>query len=134
MFQLNMKSGKSLYEQVIDNIKELIMTDVLPENSKLPSVRDFSKELTVNPNTVQKAFRELEREGYVFTISGKGTFVNKKSEVKIDPKKIAQAKMDIISSFKELLYMGISLKEAEKIAYSAIGDFVQEINEEKSND
>ena len=53
MFQLDMKSGKSIYEQIIDNIKELIMTDVLAENTRLPSVRTLSRQLTINPNTVQ---------------------------------------------------------------------------------
>ena len=52
MFQLDSKSHLSIYEQVIENIKELIMTDILAEDSKLPSVRELSKDLTVNPNTV----------------------------------------------------------------------------------
>ena len=63
MFQLDLKSRKSIYEQVIDNLKELIMTRVLSTDEKLPSVRELSKEITVNPNTVQKAYRELERQG-----------------------------------------------------------------------
>ena len=75
MFQLDMKSNKSVYEQVIDNIKELVMTGVLPEGSKLPSVRELSRQLTINPNTVQKAFKELERDGFIYTVSGRGTFV-----------------------------------------------------------
>ena len=58
MFQIDLKSRKSIYEQVIDNVKELIVTGVLPAESKLPSVRELSKTLTVNPNTVQKAYRE----------------------------------------------------------------------------
>ena len=70
MFQLDLKSRKSIYEQVIDNLKELIMTRVLSTDEKLPSVRELSKEITVNPNTVQKAYRELERQGYVYKRSG----------------------------------------------------------------
>ena len=57
MFQIDSKSRKSIYEQVIDNIKELIMRNVLPPQSKLPSVRELSKQLLINPNTVQKACR-----------------------------------------------------------------------------
>ena len=53
MFQLNLKSRKSIYEQVIDNLKELIMTRALATDEKLPSVRELSKTITVNPNTVQ---------------------------------------------------------------------------------
>lgn len=120
MFQLDMKSGKSIYEQVIDNIKELIMTDVLPEDSKLPSVRELSKQLTINPNTVQKAFKELEREGYVFTVSGKGTFVGPKSGVKADPDRIRQALDQVAESFKGLLYLGLDPEEAKRLAMDAI--------------
>ena len=55
MFQLDLKSRKSIYEQVVDNVKELIMAGVLSKEEKLPSVRELSKILTVNPNTIQKA-------------------------------------------------------------------------------
>ena len=75
MFQIDLKSRKSIYEQVIDNVKELIVTGVLPAESKLPSVRELSKTLTVNPNTVQKAYRELEHQGYIYTVTGLGCFV-----------------------------------------------------------
>ena len=53
MIQIDMKSHKSIYQQVVDNVKELIMCDLLPADSKLPSVRDLSRQLTINPNTVQ---------------------------------------------------------------------------------
>ena len=72
MFQVDMKSRKSIYEQVVDNIKELIVTGILSAESKLPSVRELSKTLTVNPNTVQKAYRELEHQGYIYTVTGLG--------------------------------------------------------------
>ena len=78
MFQLDLKSRKSIYEQVIDNLKELIMTRVLSTDEKLPSVRELSKEITVNPNTVQKAYRELERQGYVYTTSKATCFASSK--------------------------------------------------------
>ena len=70
MFQIDLKSRKSIYEQVIDNVKELIVTGVLPAESKLPSVRELSKTLTANPDTVQKAYRELEHQGYIYTVTG----------------------------------------------------------------
>ena len=62
LFQVDMKSRKSIYEQVVDNVKELIVTGLLPAESKLPSVRELSRTLTVNPNTIQKAYRELEHQ------------------------------------------------------------------------
>jgi GntR family transcriptional regulator len=120
MFQLDAKSHKSIYEQVIDNIKELIMTNVLPEDSKLPSVRELSKDLTVNPNTVQKAFKELEREGYIYTVSGKGTFVSGKDGIKLNPAMVAEIQSDIMASYRELLYLGLSEKDARALAIKAI--------------
>ena len=76
MFQINLRSQQSIYEQIIDNIKELIIRGVLSEDSELPSIRELSRTLTVNPNTVQKAFKELEREGFIYKVKGRGTFVS----------------------------------------------------------
>ena len=75
MFQLDLKSRKSIYEQVIDNLKELIMTETLAAGDKLPSVRALAGQLSINPNTIQRAYAELEAEGYVVSVTGKGNFV-----------------------------------------------------------
>ena len=74
MFQIDLKSRKAIYEQIMDNYKRLISTGALREDEKIPSVRDLAKELTVNPNTIQKAYRELERQGYFYTVLGQGSF------------------------------------------------------------
>ena len=92
MFQLDLKSRKSIYEQVMDNLKELIMTETLASGEKLPSVRELSKQITVNPNTVQKAYRELERQGYIYTTSGVGTFVADRNQIHADPRDLAAAR------------------------------------------
>jgi GntR family transcriptional regulator len=76
MFEIDLKSRRSIYEQVVDNLKERILVGVIAPDEKLPSVRDLSKLLTVNPNTVQKAFRELERQGYIYAVTGKGSFAS----------------------------------------------------------
>ena len=111
MFQLNYQSHKSIYEQIVDNIKEQIITGVLKENTQLPSVRELSKQLTINPNTVQKAFRTLDQEGYIYTIAGKGTFVCSRKHVKVDETRVTSAINNIIAEYKELLYMGLSKEE-----------------------
>lgn len=59
MFQLNYQSHKSVYEQIVDNIKEQIMTGVLKENTQLPTVRELSQLLTINPHTVQKSISDI---------------------------------------------------------------------------
>ena len=130
MFQLDMKSSRSIYEQVIDKIKELIMTDVLAEGDRLPSVRELSRQLTINPNTVQKAFKELDREGYIYTVSGKGTFVSPKSEIRIDQARIHEALDHIADAFRDLLYLGIQPEKAKELALGVIDPLVCSSREE----
>ena len=122
MFQLDLKSRKSIYEQVIDNLKELIMTRVLSTDEKLPSVRELSKEITVNPNTEQKAYRELERQGYVYTTSGVGTFVADIGGVRPDKKELELAKANLDDDFRQLLYLGLSFEEARQVALGIIDE------------
>ncbi len=128
MFQLDLKSRKSIYEQVIDHLKEMIMTGELSEGTKLPSVRELSKTITVNPNTVQKAYRELERQGYIYTTNGVGTFVADKGEISVDPAELEKVKLRLSDSFKQLLYMGLDFTEARDIAMELIDSkFSQEV-------
>ena len=76
MFQIDLKSRKAIYEQVVDNFKRLISTGVLKKDEKVPSVREMAKILTINPNTIQKAYRELENQGYFYTVLGQGNFIS----------------------------------------------------------
>lgn len=75
MLQLNPKDHAPLYEQIKEQMKELIMTGVLKADEQIPSVRELAQMLTINPNTIQKAYKELEQEGFVYSIRGKGNFV-----------------------------------------------------------
>ena len=111
MFQLNYQSHKSIYEQIVDNIKEQIMTGVLKENTPLPTVRELSQLLTINPHTVQKAFQTLDQEGYIYTIENKGTFVSSIRHVKRDEQKVKDIVNTIVEGYKELIYMGMSQNE-----------------------
>lgn len=111
MFQLNYQSHKSVYEQIVDNIKEQIMTGVLKENTQLPTVRELSQLLTINPHTVQKAFQTLDQEGYIYTIANKGTFVSSRKHVKIDEQKVDDRIHVIVEGYKELIHMGMTQDE-----------------------
>lgn len=115
MFQIDLKNRKSIYEQIVDNVKELIITGVLNAEDKLPSVRELSKTLTVNPNTIQKAYRELEYQGYIYTVSGLGTFVAAHTGLPIDDNKIAQIKERLRENTRELFYLGCSLEKIKSI-------------------
>lgn len=120
MFQLDMKSNKSVYEQVIDRIKELVVTGVLNEGTQLPSVRELSRQLTINPNTVQKAFKELERDGYIYTVSGKGTFVAGRDGISVDKSRTEELLASMRDNFKALTYLGLEPERAKELAVEAI--------------
>ena len=82
MIQLNYRDTKPIYEQVKDGILQMIYTQVLSPEEKLPSVREMASRLAINPNTISRAYKELEQEGILYTQSGIGTFVNKEIELK----------------------------------------------------
>jgi len=75
MIHLDYRDARPIYEQVKDGLRRLMVTGVLRGGEKLPSVRQLATQLTINPNTIARAYSELEAEGYVCTVSGKGTFV-----------------------------------------------------------
>lgn len=120
MLQLDLKSRKSIYEQVMDQLKEQIMTGQMATGEKLPSVRELSKSITVNPNTVQKAYRELERQGYVYTTSGVGTFVADRSEIHADLPALQKAQENLDDAFRQLLFLGIGYEKAKKLTMQII--------------
>ena len=92
----------------------MIVTGILSAESKLPSVRELSKTLTVNPNTVQKAYRELEHQGYIYTVTGLGCFVKERDEMQFDEKRFSQVSDDLKFAVKELMFMGITSDEVKE--------------------
>ncbi len=75
MIVLDYKDRRPLYEQVVERFKELIIKGILPEDMQMPSVRNQAMQLSINPNTIQRAYSELERQGYIYSVKGKGSFV-----------------------------------------------------------
>ena len=110
MIQIDMKSRTPIYEQLINRIKLLMAQAVLQPGDQLPSVRVLAGELTVNPNTIQKAYRALESEGYVYSLPGKGSFVNDMKET-INNDKIAQLRTELLRIFTELSLLNVSKEE-----------------------
>ena len=76
MISINYRDARPIYEQVKDGFKQLIITGILPGDARMPSVRELASELTINPNTIQRAYRELELEGFIVSVPGKGSFVS----------------------------------------------------------
>ena len=80
MFQLNYRDTRPIYEQIKDQLRKLIMTGGIAQGEKLPSVRELATMLAINPNTIQRAYRELEQEGWVTSVAGKGSFAAQKDQ------------------------------------------------------
>ena len=75
MILIDYKSRKPIYEQIIDNMKQLVVSGALKRDEQIPSVRQLAQELAINPNTIQKAYAELERQGVIYSLKGRGSFV-----------------------------------------------------------
>lgn len=117
MIVLDYKDRRPIYEQIVERIKELILLGVLKEDEQLPSVRNLAMELSINPNTIQRAYAELERLGVVYGIKGKGNFVspgNQITEVKLD--ELNQSIEECVKKAREL-----SISEAELVEMIQLG-------------
>ena len=75
---LDYRDGRPIYIQIVDDLRQQIALGVLPPGEKLPSVRDLAAQLSINPNTIQRAYRQLEMEGWICTVAGKGCFACEK--------------------------------------------------------
>lgn len=80
MIVLDYRDKRPIYEQVVERLERLVVSGVLGTDEKMPSVRSLAMELSVNPNTIQRAYAQLEQEGYLYTVSGRGSFVAPESE------------------------------------------------------
>ena len=117
MVQLNYRDSKPIYEQIKDGLRKLVVSGALSTGEKLPSVRELAAQLAINPNTIGRAYRELENEGYIYTLVGKGTFVAESRN--IDHTRENELMQSFDELVKELLYLEISkekLKEQIDIA------------------
>lgn len=82
MILLDYKDRRPIYEQVVEKLQELMVCGVLNEDAQLPSVRSLAMDLSINPNTIQRAYAELERQGFIYSVKGKGSFVAADSDIK----------------------------------------------------
>ena len=111
MLKIDPRSSTPIYEQIELGVKELILKGALKPNDKLPSVRELSAILTTNPNTISKAYGELEREGIIETLRGKGTFVTDNFKRKVDAKKMEYIQGELKKIILEANYGGISKED-----------------------
>lgn len=118
MIQLNYRDSKPIYEQIKDGLRRLVVSGAVKKDEKLPSVRELATSLSINPNTIQKAYRELEQEGYIYTIAGKGSYAAERGDVATGRNEELMKEFDEI--VKELLYLcqdkNILIKRIEELA------------------
>lgn len=117
MIILDYKDARPIYEQIVEKFKLLILKGILQKDEQMPSVRSLAVELSINPNTIQKAYMELERQGYIYTIKGRGNFVaenenlldERREELKMrmfilykEGKELGMTKTDFIDCLREI--------------------------------
>ena len=113
MIILDYKDRRPIYEQVAEKLEELMLLGILGENEPLPSVRSLAMELSIDPNTIQRAYAELERQGYIYTVKGKGSFVAENSVMKEKRKK--DLLIQVSEVIDEAIRLGISGEEIKNM-------------------
>ena len=106
---IDYKDSRPIYEQIVENFKMQMYKGILQEGDQMPSVRSLALELSTNPNTVQKAYTELERQGFIYTVKGRGNFV--KGDALLKENKKNELVKEIVELFSEAHEIGLSLEE-----------------------
>ena len=110
MIRLDYRDARPIYEQVKDGLRRLMVTGVLAPGEKLPSVRSLAMDLAINPNTIQRAYNELEAEGYIYSVAGKGSFVSGTADADATRRETLRA--DVKKLLNELRYLGVTEADA----------------------
>ncbi len=126
MFQIDIISRTPVYEQLVRQTEKFILLGILKAGDKLPSVRQLSAELSVNPNTIQKAFTELDRRGIIFSVNGRGNFVSDKALKALEVSRRSEFS-EIKDKIKDFALAGISRDELHKY----IDEIYDEMGEQK---
>ena len=106
---IDYQDSRPIYEQIVENLKIQMYKGILQADEQMPSVRSLAMELSTNPNTVQKAYTELERQGFIYTVKGRGNFVKGNTSM-LDNKK-QELITEITELFTEAADIGISVDE-----------------------
>ena len=118
MIQLNYRDPTPIYQQIKDGIRRLIATGVIQEGEKLPSVRALASQLAINPNTIQRAYNELEAEEIILSSPGKGSFAAEKTD------RNALRKAELLQQLKALLHelrsLGVTSEELQGVLQGGV--------------
>ena len=122
MYQIDNMSRQAIYEQVAAQIETYVLTGVLKAGDKLPSVRSLSVDLCVNPNTIQRAYTELERAGIIVTAPGRGAFVGEEGLVRLRERRRQMALTELKTLVLSLKLSGLEKDEVLKAVEDAFGE------------
>ena len=111
MVHLDYRDGRPIYMQIMDGLRHQIGSGVLQQGDRLPSVRELAAELSINPNTIQRSYRQLEMEGWIATVPGKGCFVC--AIPSGDPKQELRLLRQFDEAAKKLLSLGYTRRELQ---------------------
>ena len=117
MISLNYRDSRPIYEQIKDGLRKLIVTGALRTGEKLPSVRALATQLSINPNTIQRAYNELEGEGYIYSVPGKGSFAAGNTGADEARRKQLTEKLRELAA--ELKYLGVTGEELAALVSEA---------------
>ena len=120
MILLDYKDSRPIYEQVVGKLQELMILGVLEEDSQMPSVRSLAMELSINPNTIQRAYGELERRGYLYTVKGRGSFVGSIRRLKEAKREELEQKLVILA--REAVGLGMNSEAFTEMAGRAFAE------------
>lgn len=109
MITINYNDPRPIYEKIKDALRRSMLSGALPPGDRLPSVRELAMSLSINPNTIQRAYRELEQEGCIVSIPGKGSFVSAESGAREARK--AELEAELRHTVSELAALGVSRGE-----------------------
>ena len=103
IIMLDYKDTRPIYEQVVEKFQTLILKGVLEPDEQLPSVRSLAVELSINPNTIQRAYGELERQGFIYTVKGRGGFVRYNEDLlEIKKERLKKQLLEVMKGAEEL--------------------------------
>ncbi len=114
MFKLNPETHLPIYEQIKEMVKNMIISGVLKDDERIPSVRELAMQMAINPNTIQKAYKELESDGYIYSLRSKGYFVSPIGMVKVS-KRVEVLLNQLKSDVSELFYLGVDKEKLDSV-------------------
>ena len=118
MILIDYKNTRPIYEQVAERFKVLILKGALQAGEQMPSVRNLAMELSINPNTIQKAYTELEREGFIYTVKGRGNFIAGTEKLLEEKKK--NCLDEILKRIREVMEYGVTGEEILSVVQQAV--------------